>query len=119
MFCELKIKKFIITIFFRIPNLRLRCLILFFIWFSVNLCYYGITYYIPNLYGDKYLNMIMGGGIELAAYILAFVILRWLGRQGPLCGYLLISGFMCVSLVLVKTFLETDVINVESLVIGK
>ena len=60
----------------------------------------------------------LGGGIELAAYILAFVILRWLGRQGPLCGYLLISGVMCVAIVSVNTFLHTDVINVKSLVTG-
>ena len=45
---------------FRLPTIRLRALVLFFIWFSVSLCYYGITYFVPNLYGDKYLNTILG-----------------------------------------------------------
>ena len=47
----------------------------------VSLCYYGITYYIPNLYGDRYLNMVMSGGIELAAYLAAFLVLGGFGRQ--------------------------------------
>ncbi len=63
------------------PTIRLRSLILFFIWFSVSLCYYGVTYYIPNLYGDKYLNFILSGGIELAAYLLAFVVLGRVGNK--------------------------------------
>jgi hypothetical protein len=79
-------------------------LVLFFIWFSVSLCYYGVTYYIPNLYGDKYLNFILSGGIELAAYLLAFVILGGFGRQGPLIAYLVLSGAICVAIVCVKTF---------------
>jgi hypothetical protein len=64
-----------------VPTIRLRSLILFFIWFSVSLCYYGVTYYIPNLYGDKYLNFILSGGIELAAYLLAFVVLGRVGNK--------------------------------------
>jgi OCT family organic cation transporter-like MFS transporter 4/5 len=66
-----------------VPTIRLRSLILFFIWFSVSLCYYGVTYYIPNLYGDKYLNFILSGGIELAAYLLAFVVLGRVGNKNP------------------------------------
>ncbi len=69
------------------PTIRLRSLILFFIWFSVSLCYYGVTYYIPNLYGDKYLNFILSGGIELAAYLLAFVVLGRVGNKKPTQKY--------------------------------
>ena len=90
------------------PTIRLRSLVLFFIWFSVSLCYYGVTYYIPNLYGDKYLNFILSGGIELAAYLLAFVVLGGFGRQGPLIAYLVLSGVICVSIVSVKTFVPAD-----------
>ena len=47
---------------------------------------------LKNLYisvlGDKYLNFMLGGGIELAAYLLAFVVLGGWGRQGPLVVYL-------------------------------
>ena len=50
---------------FRLPTIRLRALVLFFIWFSVSLCYYGITYFVPNLYGDKYLNTILGRNTQV------------------------------------------------------
>ena len=86
------------------PTIRIRSLVLFFIWFAVSLCYYGVTYYIPNLYGDKYLNFILSGGIELAAYLLAFVVLGGFGRRGPLIAYLLLSGAICIAIVCVKTF---------------
>ena len=48
-----------ITDILRVAVLRNRALILFFVWFSVSICYYGITYYVPNLSGDRYLNFVM------------------------------------------------------------
>ena len=52
--------------------------------FSVNMSYYGISYSIPNLSGDRYLNFMIGGGIELGAYLLAYVVLNGIGRKYPL-----------------------------------
>ena len=46
--------------------------------------YYGISYSIPNLSGDRYLNFMIGGGIELGAYLLAYVVLNGIGRKLPL-----------------------------------
>ncbi len=36
----------------------------------MSLSYYGISFSIPNLSGDRYLNFMIGGGIELLAYLL-------------------------------------------------
>lgn len=103
---------------FRIPAIRLQAFVLFFIWFSVSLCYYGITYFIPNMAGDKYLNFMLGGGIELAAYLLAFVVLGGWGRQGPLVVYLALSGSICIAIVSVRTFVDESVIDVAGAVIA-
>ena len=46
----------------------------------------------------------IGGGIELCAYILAFVILNGFGRKYPLALYLLLSGVLCISTVAVKRY---------------
>ena len=105
-----------ITDILRVPVLRKRACILFFVWFSVSICYYGITYYVPNLFGDRHLNFILGGGIELAAYLLAFVVLGGFGRRGPLCAYLTLSGILCISMVLVKHFLSNHTANVPAIV---
>ena len=40
--------------------------------------------------GDRYLNFVIGGGIELAAYVLAFAVLQGFGRKIPLVVYLLL-----------------------------
>ena len=50
----------------------------------MNMSYYGISYSIPNLSGDRYLNFMIGGGIELGAYLLAYVVLNGIGRKFPL-----------------------------------
>ena len=57
-----------------------------------------------------------GGGIELAAYLLAFVVLGGFGRRGPLCFYLMLSGVLCISLVLVRHFLSSSQANVPAIV---
>lgn len=72
--------------------------------FAVSLSYYGISFSIPNLSGDRYLNFMIGGGIELAAYTLAFVLINSFGRKGPLMMYLLLSGALCISVVCIKHY---------------
>ena len=91
-----------ITDILRVAVLRQRAVVLFFVWFSVSICYYGISYYVPSLFGDRHLNFVLGGGIELAAYLLAFVVLGGFGRRVPLCVYLLLSGLTCITMVLVR-----------------
>ena len=73
--------------------------------FAVSLSYYGIAFSIPNLSGDRYFNFMIGGGIELAAYILAFVVINSFGRKFPLMIYLQLSGVLCVSVVCIKDFM--------------
>ena len=74
----------------------------------MSLSYYGISFSIPNLSGDRHLNFILGGGIELAAYILAFVLLNSFGRKFPLAAYLLVSGLLCIATVVVKEFVSSE-----------
>ena len=105
-----------ITDILRVAVLRQRAVVLFFVWFSVSICYYGISYYVPSLFGDRHLNFVLGGGIELAAYLLAFVVLGGFGRRVPLCVYLLLSGLTCVTMVLVTNFLSLDTANVPAIV---
>ena len=103
-----------ITDIMRVPGLRARAFTLAFVWFSVSLCYYGIAYYVPNLFGDRHLNFVLGGGIELAAYLLSFVVLGGFGRRGPLCVYLGLSGALCISMVLLGSFLDPATVNVPA-----
>ena len=105
-----------ITDILRVSVLRTRAVILFFVWFSVSICYYGISYFVPNLFGDRHLNFVLGGGIELAAYLLAFVVLGGFGRRVPLCVYLTLSGVICILMVLIRNFVSLDMANVPAIV---
>ena len=105
-----------ITAILRVSVLRTRASILFFVWFSVSICYYGISYFVPNLFGDRHLNFVLGGGIELAAYLLAFVVLGGFGRRLPLCVYLILSGVICIVMVLVRNFMSLEQGNVPAIV---
>ena len=71
-------------------HLRKNSFVLFYVWFSVALAYYGISFSIPNLSGDRYLNFMIGGGVEMGAYLLAFVVLDGFGRKFTLSVYLLL-----------------------------
>ena len=75
--------------------------------FAVSLSYYGISFSIPDLSGDRYLNFMIGGGIELAAYLLAFVIINSFGRKVPLMFYLTLSGILCISVVCIRHYLSS------------
>ena len=73
----------------------------------MSLSYYGISFSIPDLSGDRHLNFMIGGGIELAAYILAFVVLNAFGRRIPLVFYLMLSGVLCISVVCIKHYVPS------------
>ena len=48
--------------------------------------------------------LLLGGGIELGAYLLAFVVLNGFGRKYSLMVYLFLSGIFCVAAVSVQHF---------------
>ncbi|KAI0215704.1 Organic cation transporter protein [Lamellibrachia satsuma] len=81
----------------RTPQLRKRSLVLFYIWFAMAVCYYGLSLAITSLSGNKFLNLLMCGLVELPAYITAIFILKWFGRKYPLCVYLMIGGSTCLA----------------------
>ena len=70
--------------------------------FAVTVSYYGISFNLVDLSGNKYSNFILGGFIELLAYILTLVVLRHVGRRLALCLYMLLGGLVCVLTVIIK-----------------
>ena len=74
----------------------------------MSLSYYGISFSIPNLSGDRYLNFMIGGGIELGAYLLAYVVLSGFGRRYPLAIYLMLSGLLCIGIVAIQKYLPRN-----------
>lgn len=49
---------------FRTPNIRKNSLVLYIIWFSVYLVYYGLVLNLGNIGGDIYLNTVLSGKLS-------------------------------------------------------
>jgi OCT family organic cation transporter-like MFS transporter 4/5 len=51
---------------FRTPNMRKNSLVLYVIWFSVYLVYYGLVLNLGNIGGDIYVNTVLSGKLNCA-----------------------------------------------------
>jgi len=65
--------------------------------FSVSLLYYGITFHLPDLSGERHFNFFLGAVVEVISYVLAYIILSRFGRRLPMATFLLISGVICIA----------------------
>ncbi|XP_066998646.2 organic cation transporter protein [Anabrus simplex] len=81
---------------FRTPNMRKNSLVLYVIWFSVYLVYYGLVLNLGNIGGDIYINTVISGAVEIPAIGGSIFILLKLGRRWPLSLTILGGGLACL-----------------------
>ena len=58
----------------------------------IVMAYYGLSYGAGDLPGDIYVNNVINGAVEVAAYVATFFLLNILGRRLLLGGPMLLSG---------------------------
>ena len=63
--------------------------------------YYGLSMNISALAGNLYLNLFIGGAMELPVQLSMVYIVGRFGRKKPTCLLLLIGGAMCAAAVMV------------------
>ncbi|GFO15329.1 organic cation transporter protein [Plakobranchus ocellatus] len=73
-----------------------RTLVIFFNWLAVNLLYYGLSLGTENLSGSTYVNYLLGIGLEIFGYTLAFFLVDKVGRRRLHCFCMLVSGAACL-----------------------
>ncbi|KAG7232179.1 hypothetical protein INR49_009457 [Caranx melampygus] len=71
------------------PVLRLRTMVLMYVWYACSLVYYGLTLGASDTSGDRYVNVAMYGLVELPAYPLA-------GRRKSMASFLCLAGSACL-----------------------
>lgn len=91
-----KWEKGILELFCR-PGIRENSFIMLFVWFAVSSLYYGITFYLPSLAGQRHLNFFYGAVLEAVSYVISFCILIHYGCRRPLCTSLLLTGVLFVA----------------------
>ena len=71
-------------------------------WLCVNAVYYGLTFYIPNLGGNIYINALISSVLEFAALIFVYLSLDTkLGRKYNTFLLFLTSGIMLILLIFI------------------
>lgn len=78
---------------FRSRRLCSRTVIMYYLWFTNSFVYYGLTLNSGSLIpGDLYINFVIGGALEIVAYILTILALLFLGRRWSLSGTMVLGG---------------------------
>ncbi|KAM4599492.1 solute carrier family 22 member 15 [Fundulus diaphanus] len=85
------------------PVLRLRTLVLMYVWYACSLVYYGLTLGAGGTSGSRFLSVAMYGLVELPAYPLCiyFINKSWAGRRKSMASFLFLAGAACLCTMLV------------------
>ncbi|CAK8673286.1 unnamed protein product [Clavelina lepadiformis] len=76
--------------------LRKRILILVGVWFAVNLEYYGLFFNVKNLAGNRYLNGVLAGLVEIPSTIFCQVSIRKMGGRLSNCMMTGLAAVCCL-----------------------
>uniref|UniRef100_A0A8D8Q685 Solute carrier family 22 member 8 n=2 Tax=Cacopsylla melanoneura TaxID=428564 RepID=A0A8D8Q685_9HEMI len=85
-------------------TIRQRLIIMCYLWFSTSLSYYGVTFSVPVLSGDRYQNFVYGAGFEFVFFSASFFVLSKVGRKCPLITFYLLSSFLFTFVFLLSFF---------------
>lgn len=93
----------------RIKVLRKHAVIMSGLWFSITLSYYGIVFYLPNLSKDnRHENFLIGAGIEVISYIIAYFALDKIGRKIPMIFFQFANGIICIIIGFLTIYIPKD-----------
>ncbi|XP_078493969.1 solute carrier family 22 member 13-like [Ciona intestinalis] len=100
-------KKLGIWDLFRFPAMRVICVDVLFIWFTISMVFYGLTLNGGSLAGDPYLNTTLNGLVEVGAYLVLYFSGTF-GRKPMLSGSFILGGLSCISSMLCDYFSNGD-----------
>ncbi|KAF5900749.1 solute carrier family 22 member 4, partial [Clarias magur] len=64
------------------------------VWFTTTISYFGLCLSTPNMNGDPYLNCLFSALIEVAAYVLTYLLIKVVPRRALITGPLLGGGIV-------------------------
>ncbi|CRK91512.1 CLUMA_CG005173, isoform A [Clunio marinus] len=85
-------KKHSVFDLFKTPNLRTKSILIFYNWFAISACYYGLSWGSGSLVGNQILNFILSGLVEIPAYYFLILTLNRWGRKLIMSGSMICAG---------------------------
>ncbi|XP_036906396.1 solute carrier family 22 member 5 isoform X3 [Sturnira hondurensis] len=85
------------------------------LWMTISVGYFGLSLDTPNLHGDIYVNCFLSAVVEVPAYTLAWVLLRYLPRRYSVATALFLGGIVLLFVQLVPPdlyYLSTTLVMV-------
>ncbi|XP_054471880.1 organic cation/carnitine transporter 2-like [Anoplopoma fimbria] len=89
----------------RTANIRHMTLILWFIWFSSNVSYFGMSFNMSGLYGNPFLNYFLLTAVELPAFTASWLAARCLPRR---LSYIIFTLLGALALLLIQITLNSQ-----------
>jgi len=80
----------------RSTKMAMRTINMCFQWFSVTMCYYGLTSFSTSLTGDTFTNFFLSVLIEIPGYIFCIRVMDSWGRRPILSFCQVVSGIACI-----------------------
>ncbi|XP_068592786.1 organic cation/carnitine transporter 2-like [Cebidichthys violaceus] len=100
----------------RTSNIRHMSLILWIMWFSISVCYFGLSFNVSGLYGNPFLNYFLLTAVELPAYTASWLTARSLPRRLSYIFFTLLGG---LALLLIQITLSQPVLTLILVLVGK
>ncbi|XP_071800949.1 organic cation transporter protein-like [Asterias amurensis] len=91
----------------RYPNMRKKAILIYFIWLSNNLVYYGLSFFSEDLGNDPYFSFFLAGAVEVPAYIVCQLLLGRIGRKWLICIFMTIGGVSLLCAMAIPTDMAT------------
>ncbi|XP_045194844.2 organic cation transporter protein-like [Mercenaria mercenaria] len=85
--------------------LAIRTILIFIIWLTVCLSYYGLTFNVSDFGSDLYLNFMLQALVEIPAIALCLLILDRVGRKPVMVGSMFIGGAGCLATIFTLIYL--------------
>merc|ERR1719394_720080 len=99
---------------FRPKTMAVRTLNMCFQWFSVTMCYYGLSFASTSLSsGGPYLNYMLSVMIEIPGYLFCIFVMDCWGRRPILSFCQIISGVACIFCGLLQGQTDPDLKNLQ------
>ncbi|GFT41994.1 solute carrier family 22 member 5, partial [Nephila pilipes] len=84
---------------FKTANLRKNTIFVYISYFSVAFVFYGLSLGQTHLGGNPFLNFFIGSAVELPAYFLCMIFIRYLRRKPSFLIFDVIGGLACFFMV--------------------